>query len=60
MVLLVYAKQWILFYSIQGKRAPAIQKLISAEGINVSRVSIWKFLKLYSKTNWLSQKDGSG
>ena len=60
MVLLVYAKQRILFYSIQGKRPPAIQKLISAEGINVSRVSIWKFLKLYSKTNCLSRKDGSG
>lgn len=60
MVLSVYAKQRILFYSFQGKRPPAIQKLISAEGINVSRVSIWKFLKFYHKTNCLSRKDGSG
>ena len=59
-VLLIYAKQHILLYSFQGKHPPAIQKIISAEGINVSPVSIWKFLKFYNKTDCLSQKDGSG
>lgn len=60
MVLSTYAKQRILLYSDKGKRAPTIQKKLGEEGIAVSRISIWKFLRQYTVSQCLSRKEGSG
>ena len=46
-------------YSI-GNQAPTIQKLLREEDINVSRVSMWKFLRRYKTTGCVAQREGSG
>ena len=50
MVLSTYAKQRILGLSEQGHKAPTIARLLREEGIKVSRVAVYKFLKKYRTT----------
>ena len=47
MVLSTYAKQRILGLSEQGHKAPTIARLLREEGIKISRVAVYKFLKKY-------------
>ena len=48
MVLTVYAKQRILQLHWEGNTPPAIEQLLKKdEGIKISRVSIWKFLRKF-------------
>ena len=43
-----------------GHMAPTIQRMLQEEGIRVSRVGIWKFLRLYKATGSVSRREGSG
>ena len=59
MVLTLYAKQRILQLHWAGNAAPAIEKLLKEdEGIIISRVSIWKFLRNYSQSGSVARKQG--
>ena len=58
-VLTTYDKQRILYYSSRGHSAAAIQKLLEEEGILISRVSVWKFLRHFKLTDCLARKEGS-
>lgn len=61
MVLTLYAKQRILqHYSEGSKTSTRIKKLLEDEGVYVSRVTVWKFLRHFEETNCLSRKEGSG
>lgn len=61
MVLTLYAKQRILQYYFEGSRSSnRIKKRLEEEGIYVSRVTVWKFLRNYNETKCLSRKEGSG
>ena len=61
MVLSLYSKQRILFHYTGGiKTSNAIKKILEEEGIHVSRVTIWKFLRRYDETQCLGRKEGSG
>ena len=50
MVLSTYAKQRMLGLSEQGHKAQTIARLLREEGIKVSRVAVYKFLKKYRTT----------
>ena len=60
MVLSDYAKQRIIVYDSQGKKAPSIAKLLENEGIVVSRIGVYKFLLHYRMTGSFRRRDGSG
>ena len=61
MVLSQYAKQRILVYYFDGtKSSTRLKKLLEGEGIHISRVSVWKFIRHFCETNCLARKEGSG
>ena len=61
MVLSQYAKQRILVYYFDGtKSSTRLKKLLEGEGIHISRVSVWKFIRHFRETNCLARKEGSG
>ena len=47
MVFSEYTKQRILLHRFKGLRPAAIALKLKKEGINVSRVGVWKFIKWY-------------
>ena len=61
MVLSQYAKQRMLVYYFDGtKSSTRLKKLLEEEGILISRVSVWKFIRHFRETNCLGRKEGSG
>ena len=61
MVLTTYAKQRIVHYYSAGLNAPSIKrKLQEEDGLLVSRVAVWKFLRLYLETGSLAKREGGG
>ena len=60
MVLTSFAKERILLHYEDGLRAPSIHRRLKEEGINVSRVGIWKFLRVYRSTGSTRRREGSG
>ena len=61
MVLSQYAKQRILVYYFDGtKSSIRLKKLLEGEGIHISRVSVWKFIRHFREMNCLARKEGSG
>ena len=61
MVLSQYAKQRLLVYYFDGtKSSTRLKKLLEGEGIHISRVSVWKFIRHFRETNCLARKEGSG
>ena len=60
MVLSTYAKQRVLAFHAAGLKAPTIKHKLMEEGITVSRVGVWKFLRLYEMTGYLGKLEGSG
>ena len=60
-VLTEYAKQRILFYYFgEGSSSTSIKKFLETEGIFVSRVTVWKFIRQFRATGCISRKQGSG
>ena len=58
-MLTLYAKQRILQLHWAGNAAPAIEKLLKeGEGIIISRVKVWKFLRNYSQSGCILRKQG--
>ena len=55
MVLSTYAKQRVLAFHAVGLKAPMIKNKLMEEGITVSRVGIWKFLRQYEETGCLGK-----
>ena len=55
-----YMKQRILFYSFQGMKPGTIAVKLKEEGINASKVGVWKFVKRYEKHGTIQRKPGSG
>lgn len=60
MVFSVHTCQRILEYYSAKQKPPTIQKLLRAEGIVVSRVGIWKFLRKYEATGTIARQEGGG
>lgn len=60
MALTMYARQRIVFYHTQGKKAPTITKLLQKEGIIVSRTGVHNFIEHYKRTGTLRRSEGSG
>ena len=61
MVLSQCAKQRILVYYFDGtKSSTRLKKLLEEEGIHISRVSVWKFIRHFREKNCLARKEGSG
>jgi len=56
-----YTKQRILFYWFKGGYKPtAIAEKLAREGIKVSRVGVWKFIRRYEKNGTIQRVPGSG
>ena len=61
MVFSVYKKQRILYFHLQGYKAPTIAKLLQEDGMSASsRRGIAKFLKCYRETGTIARCPGSG
>ena len=60
MVFTEYTKKRILHHKKVGLGPNDIVGVLEEEGITVSRVGVWKFLKRYEETGELSRKPGSG
>lgn len=60
MVLSTYAKQRIISLHEQGLKSPTIAKLLKQEGVSVSRIGVYKFLKTYKLTKTIRRREGSG
>ena len=60
MVLTASVKERILIYYESGLRPPSIHRRLRDEGIFVSRVGIWKFLRVYRTTGSIGRREGSG
>ena len=60
MVLSTYAKQRMITLHEQGYKSPTVTKVLKEEGIRVSRVTVYKFLKRYKSTNTIWRREGSG
>ena len=56
----MYAKQRILVYHFAGTKSLTISMLLKQEGINVSRVGVWKFLRKYKRTGAIGKLEGGG
>ena len=56
-----YVKLRILYYHNNGLKPYTIAKmLLEDEGIRVSKVGVWKFLKVYKNTGSIMRRPGSG
>ena len=60
MVFSSYKKQRILYLNSKGFKAPAIGRILREEGMEASRVGIYKFLKKCEESGCLMRKPGSG
>ena len=61
MVFSEYIKFHILYHHNNGLKPYTIAKLLlEDEGIQVSKVGVWKFLKVYKKTGSTMRMPGSG
>ena len=60
MVFSSYKKQRILYLNSKGLKAPAIARILREEGMEASRVGIYKFLKKFEESGCLMRKPGSG
>ena len=60
MVLSLYIKQRILFYYSEGFKSSNRINVLEEEGVYVSWVTIWKFLRHYDTTMCIGQREGSG
>ena len=60
MVFSAYEKQRILFYLQQGRTSRAIRNLLLGEGIRVSHVGIYCFLKRFENRGMISRRHRSG
>lgn len=60
MVLSASVRERILIHYEKGLRPPSIQHKLRDEGIFVSRVGIWKFLRVYRCTGSIARREGSG
>ena len=59
-MLSTYVRLRILTFHFEGNQAPTICNLLREEGVNVSRVGVWKFLCHYKKMGCVNRKEGSG
>ena len=59
MVMSTYAKQRVLSLS-EHYKSPTIARLLREEGIKVSRVAVYKFLKRFWTTKTIRRSEGSG
>ena len=50
----------MLEYHHNGKKPPTIEKMLRREGIKITRVGVWKFLRRYKKTGTIARKEGTG
>ena len=55
-----YTKQRILFYWFKRIKPGTIALKLKEEGIDASRVGVWKFLKRYENHGTIQRKPGSG
>lgn len=55
-----YTKQRILFYKARGSKPSSIIHLLTEEGLCVTRVGVWKFLKCYKRHQTIRRVPGSG
>ena len=55
-----YTKQRILFYNSRGLKPSCIARSLEEEGINVTRVGVYKFLKRFERHGTISRVPGSG
>ena len=60
MVFMDYVKQRILFYHQQGSKSRNIRNLLLGEGLIVSHVGIYRFLKRFEKCGTLARRRGYG
>ena len=60
MVYSEYTKQRILSYSFQGQKAASIVLKLKVEGVFISRVGTWKFIKRYQLNGTIHRRPGSG
>lgn len=60
MVYSEYKLQRILYYNLQGFKAPTICRLLEEEGLHASRTGIAYFLKKYEQTGSIARRPGSG
>lgn len=61
MVFSEYVKLRILYHHNNGLKPYTIAKmLLEDEGIRVSKVGVWKFLKVYKNTGSTMRRPGSG
>ena len=60
MVITASIRERILVYYEKGFRPPTIHQKLRDEGIFVSRVGIWKFLRVYRSTGSVARREGSG
>lgn len=61
MVFSEYVKLRILYHFNNGLKPYTIVRVLSEEeGIRVSKVGVWKFLKVYQSTGTTTRKPGSG
>ena len=58
MLLSTYAKQRIISLHEQGLKSPTITKLLKQEGVSVSRIGVYKFLKTYKLTKTIQRWEG--
>lgn len=60
MVFSEYIKLRILYHYNSGIKPHTIAKLLSDEGISISKIGVWKFLKVYESTGTTARRPGSG
>ena len=55
-----YTKQRILFHNSRGLNPSCIAPILEEEGIRVTRVGVWKFLKRFERYQTILRVPGSG
>ena len=55
-----YTKQRILFYNSRSIKPSCIARSLEEEGINVTSVGVWQFLKRFERYRTVSRVPGSG
>ena len=60
MVVSEYVKQWIVHFHSNGLLSTATHKELLKEGIEVSVVGVWKFLRRYETFSTTARQAGSG
>ena len=55
-----YTRQRILCFFFNGLKPASITRKLKEEGINTSRVGVWKFIKRYQANGTIHRRPGSG